>query len=303
MDKTRKYGIYGVAALVFAFLVYWSLFRADSFSVEVAPAARGPMTVTIDGEGKTRVLDKRTVTAPISGKMSQIKLLEGDNIPHDYPITAIDPNPPIQRAPDLYDDRPGIYAAKVYAPMSGKILRIFDKSERMVTAGTPLLELGNPNNIEFVVDVLSTEAVRIRPGMPVIINDPFLGEPLKGRVRLVESQAITKISALGVEEQRVNVVGDFLAKNLNLGDNYRVDLKVIVWDGKDVLAIPTSALFRNGEDWHVFVAEGGQARLRTIKVGQQNSEKAEVLEGLAESDLVILHPPNQLTDGARVSRQ
>jgi len=301
MNKPKMRVIYVGAVVLGLLLLYWGVFRGSSVSVETAAAKRKPMVVTVDGEGKTRVRDKRTVTAPVSGKMSQIRLAEGDNIPHDYPITAIDPNPPVQRAPDVFDDRPSIYAAKVYAPISGKVLRIFDKSERMVTAGTPLLELGDPDNIEFVVDILSTEAVRIRPGMAVIIDDPARGEPLKARVKLVESQAITKVSALGVEEQRVNVVGDFLSTNLNLGDNFRIDLKIVVWSTENVLAIPASALFREGDAWSVFVVDGGKARRRSIEVGQQNDEEAEVKNGVAEGETVVLHPPNQLADGASVN--
>ena len=122
-------------------------------------------------------------------------------------------------------------------------------------------------------------------------------------MRLVESQAMTKVSALGVEEQRVNVVGDLLTKGLRFGDNFRIDLRIVVWEAGDVLMIPASAIFRNGEEWGVFVVTGGKARLRAVKIGHLSTEYAEVLGGVDEGESVILHPPNQLTDGKRVSVQ
>ncbi len=303
MDTKKRNAIYiGLAALGVVIIV-WFIFRETPVSVEAAASKRGPMTVTIDGEGKTRVRQKHIVTAPIAGKMSRIHLAEGDTIPHDYEITTIDPNPPLQRAPDVYDDRPSIYGAKVFAPAAGKVLRIYVKSGGMVAAGAPLIEIGDPTNIEIVLDVLSTDAPLIPPGARIIIDDQNAAEPIKARVRLVESQAMTKVSALGVEEQRVNVVGDLLTKGLRFGDNFRVDLRIVVWEAGDVLMIPASAIFRNGEEWGVFVVTGGKARLRAVKIGHLSTEYAEVLGGVDEGESVILHPPNQLTDGKRVSVQ
>ena len=154
MDTKKKRMIYVGTAVLVSVLTLWFFLRETPVAVETAVTKRGPMLVTVDGEGKTRVRNKTTVTAPISGKMSRIRLTEGDNIPHDYPIAEIDPNPPIQRATDPNDERPNIYAAKVFAPIAGKVLRIFDKSERFVAAGAPLLEIGDPNDLEIVVDIL-----------------------------------------------------------------------------------------------------------------------------------------------------
>lgn len=303
MDTKKKKAIYIGAAGLAAVLVLWYSLRETPVSVETAISKRGPMLVTIDGEGKTRVREKHIVTAPVAGKMSRVRLAEGDMIPHDYEITVIDPNPPLQRSPDSYDDRPSIYGAKVYAPAAGKVLRIYEKSGRMVAAGTPIVEIGDPDNIEIVVDVLSTEALLIPPGARMIIDNPNTAEPIKARVRLIESQAITKVSALGVEEQRVNVVGDLQTKGLRFGDNFRVDLRIVIWEASEVLMIPASSIFRSGEDWNVFVVVSGKARLRAVKIGHLSSEFAEVLDGIEEGERVVLHPPNQLTDGGSVSIQ
>ena len=303
MDTKKKNAIYIGTAVLATALILWFFLRETPISVETAVSKRGAMVVTIDGEGKTRVREKHIVTAPIAGKMSRIRLAEGDTIPHDYEITVIDPNPPLQRSPDSYDDRPSIYGAKVYAPAAGKVLRIYEKSGGMVAAGAPLVEIGDPENIEIVVDVLSTEALMIPPGARMIIDNQNTAEPIKARVRLIESQAITKVSALGVEEQRVNVVGDLLTKGLRFGDNFRVDLRIVIWEASDVLMIPASAIFRNGEEWNVFVVVSGKARRREVKIGHLSAEFAEVLGGVEDGERVVLHPPNQLVDGGSVSIQ
>ncbi|MEQ1923088.1 MAG: HlyD family efflux transporter periplasmic adaptor subunit [Pyrinomonadaceae bacterium] len=299
----KKIIIFAAAAVVTTPLLYWGLFRGTAVNVDTAPVKRGSMTVTVDGEGKTRARVKTTITAPIAGKMSRIRLLEGDNIPHDYPITEIDPDPPVQRFPDRFDDRPNLRAAKVFSPTAGRILRIFQKSEGFVAAGTPLVEVGDPDNIEIVVDILSTEAIKIPPGAPIKITGQGFPEPVNARVQLIEPQAITKVSALGVEEQRVNVVGVFLSKPPRFGDNFRIDVSIEVWETDDALTVPSSAIFRRGDDWCVFVVESSRARQRTITIGQQNAQDAQVLGGLVEGETVILHPPNQLSDGLRVDIQ
>lgn len=303
INVSKKQAIYIAAALLVILLLAWALLRETPISVETAVSRRGRMTVTIDGEGKTRARTKTTVTAPVSGKMSRIRLLEGDNIPHDYPITEIDPNPPLRRFPDKSDDLPNPYAARVFAPVAGRVLRVFQKAEGFVSAGTPLIEIGDPDNIEIVVDILSTEAVKIPPGAQIELAGQNGPEPIKARVRLIEPQAITKISALGVEEQRVNVIGDFLSKAPKFGDNFRIDVRILVWDADGVLIIPSRALFRIGDDWSVFVVESGRARLKTVTAGQQNSSETQILSGIGEGEIVILHPPNSLTDGASVDKR
>jgi HlyD family secretion protein len=269
-------------------------------AVETATASLGDMVVTIDGEGKTRFKDKITVTAPISGKLTRIRLREGDHIPKDYVLTYIDPTPPTPRPPSETEGGPNAHASKVYAPISGRLLRIIEKDDRFVQAGTPILELGNPDKAEVVVDILSTDAAQVTPGASAQIDIANYAEPTKGRVRAVEPQAFTKVSSLGVEEQRVNVIIDFFDRPLSFGDSFRVDARIIVWRAIDVLKVPSSALFRNGDAWNVFVVKRGRAVQRPIVAGHQSLTETEILDGLNDGDVVILHPPSSLEDGSSV---
>ncbi len=187
------------------------------------------------------------------------------------------------------------------APVDGRVLRVPEESERVVVAGTPLLELGDPEAIEIVVDVLSTDAVQVRAGAAMLIEDWGGAEPLRARVRRVEPSGFTKLSALGVEEQRVNVVGDFDGDRGGLGDAYRVEARIVVAEVAEALLVPSSALFRRQDAWHVFTVIGGRAALRAVEIGRVNAEQAEVRAGLAVGDVVVLHPSDQVTDGARVT--
>ncbi len=198
--------------------------------------------------------------------------------------------------------RPGEAAAvKLRSPVSGRVLRIRDRSERVVAAGAPLMVLGDPKALEIVIDVLSSEAVRIRPGMAVLLEGWGGDEPLRAQVRLIEPYAFTKVSALGVEEQRVNVIADFVDPPGPLGDAYRVEARVILWQADDVLKVPVSALFRHADDWAVFVIADGRARLRAVRLGRRATLQAEVSSGLQAGEPVIVHPPRDIGDGARVS--
>jgi hypothetical protein len=303
MKWNSKKWLIAIGAIVLLLLIYL-VFRQTPVTVEAGVVKRGEMLVTIDGEGKTRVREKYTVTAPVSGKMSRFRLKEGDSVFRDYVITTIDPSPPERPlAPSRTENFPDIYGVKVYAPASGRILRVIEKDERMVQAGTPILEIGNPENLEIVVDLLSSEATQIRPGSKMLIENWGGADTLHARVRMVEPQAFTKVSALGVEEQRVNVIADLLDKVVKLGDNYRLDMRIIAWQGDNALKAPSSAFFREGEKWKVFVVEGGRARQREIEVGYQNASESEILNGLSEGELVVLHPPNQLADGTPIEIQ
>ena len=187
------------------------------------------------------------------------------------------------------------------SPVSGQVLRLLQQSERVVTAGTPILQVGLPSRLEIVSDLLSTEAVKVKPGDPVLIDNWGGDGQLRAKVRTVESSGFTKISALGVEEQRVNVVMDFVDDPGRLGDGYRVEVRIIVWQANDVLVVPSSALFRRATGWSVFVVADGQARMRDVEIGHRNALRAEVLNGIAEGEKVILHPGNQVTEGSRVT--
>ena len=301
MNRNRIY-IAGAIAVVTLFLL-WMVFSPAAIRVETARVGRAELLDTIDAEGRTRVKNRFTVTAPVSGKLKRIGLREGDYILRNYPITEVDPNPPIPRAPSETGDRPNPYAAKIFSPTSGRVLRVLEKSERYLEVGTPLLEIGDPSSIEVVVDVLSTDAVRIRPGSWMLIENNDSGEPLHAQVRTIEPQAATKVSALGVEEKRVDVVADFLDQKPAFGDNFRLDVRIIVWKGDNVLSVPNSALFRSGESWNVFVVDAGRAYLRTVETGHRSRTDTQITRGLEEGETVILHPPALMSDGSRVSAE
>lgn len=197
-------------------------------------------------------------------------------------------------------------AVEVRAPADGVILRRLRESETVVPAGEPLLEIGDPNRLEIVSDLLSTDAVRVKPGARAMIDQWGGGRTLDAKVRLVEPSGFTKISALGVEEQRVNVILDFVDPArawAALGDGYRVEVRVVVAERADALQIPTSALFRQGERWAVYVIENGRARVRQVEIGLQTGIEAEVTKGLSQGERVIVHPGDTLTDGARVEER
>ena len=187
-------------------------------------------------------------------------------------------------------------------PARCRILRILEKSERVVPFGTPIIVLSNPQRIEIVVDLLSTDAVKVKPGAPVIIEN-WGGSPLRARERTVEPYAFTKVSALGIEEQRANVIVDFVDSPDGLGDGYRVDARIVIWESPSVLKVPASALFRVGQEWNAFVIENGRARILPVEVAHRNASEAEITRGLDEGAEVILHPANDLKDGARVIRR
>lgn len=188
----------------------------------------------------------------------------------------------------------------VSSPVDGRVLRLFEESERVVAAGTPLLEVGDPGDMEVMIDVLSTDAVRVEVGQTVWIEEWGGPDPLSGKVSRVEPAAFTRVSALGVDEQRVNVIVDLDETPPELGDGYRVTGRIVVWERTDVLKVPSSALFRIDEDWGVFVVEDGAAASRIVSVGQRNGIEAEILEGLAEGDQVVLHPGARISDGVGV---
>jgi HlyD family secretion protein len=193
-------------------------------------------------------------------------------------------------------------AVEVVAPVSGVILKRLRESESVVPAGEPLLEIGEPGRIEIVADFLSTDAVRIQPGAAVLIEGWGGGEPLKGRVRRIEPAGFMKVSALGVEEQRVNVLIDFENPSAatRLGDAFRVEVRVVVWQEENVVKAPVGSLFRRGNDWAAFVINGEQVHLVTTELGQRNEEDAQIIKGVSPGQTVVLHPPDTLTDGARV---
>ena len=192
------------------------------------------------------------------------------------------------------------------SPIDGQILRINEKSERVMAAGTPIMEIGQPELLEVVVDLLSQDAVKVRAGAKAYIENWGGDRPIIARVRLVEPSGFTKISALGVEEQRVNVILD-LANDADgwqgLHDAYRVEPNIVVWQSGDALQVPLSALFRHGNDRAVFIYDDGDARLQIVEIGQRNRDFGEVLTGLSPDDSVILHPSEDIADGSQVAKR
>ncbi|HZW08589.1 MAG TPA: HlyD family efflux transporter periplasmic adaptor subunit [Phycisphaerales bacterium] len=365
--------------------------------VEIALAERGPMRVTVDEDGNTRIKERYLISAPLAGRLARITLEEGDPVvAGETIVAAIDPTDPslldpraraeaearvraaeaaleqagaavvaadaalelaqseVQRVEQaasggaataielerartsesisLEEAREAQFGREVAefelqlaraalvrgggdageeeswrfeiaAPVNGRVLRVLQESAAVVGPGAPLVEIGDPADLELVVDVLSSDAVAIQPGAPASLEQWGGGAPLEGRVRLVEPAAFTKISALGVEEQRVNVIIDFVDppdQRAGLGDGYRIEARIVVWEHPSVLTIPTGALFRHADSWAAFAVDEGRAVRRDVRVGHRNGERAEVLGGLRESDPLVVYPSDRVRDGVRV---
>lgn len=384
------------AVLLAAGLVW--LFRPQPVPVDIVTAQRGPMRVTVDEEGETRVRDAFVVSAPVAGFKERIDLKVGDPVTANETVLAsIVPSSPeflnprsqmqaqatvkaaeaslklaqanVRRAQAEFDyaqselararrlarsgnisesaldsaqraletrqaaleesqaqigvreyelehARAALVApgetrpdpgqcgcVRVYSPIDGRVLRIPSESEGVVPAGAELAEIGNPADLEIVVDLLSSDAVKVSPGQPVVIDDWGGDQPLAGVVSRVEPYGFTKVSALGIEEQRVNVIVDIKSPHeewKNLGHGYRVEARIILWQSNDALSVPFAALFRRGEDWAVFKVENGLARTRVVKVGRQNGIRAQILDGLKQGDRIVLHPSGRVSEGTEV---
>ena len=193
----------------------------------------------------------------------------------------------------------------VTAPVTGRVLKVLRESEGAVQVGAPLIELGDPAALEIAVDVLTSDAVRIRPGAGVRI-DRWGGEALEGQVRRIEPSAFSRISALGVEEQRVNVLVALTSpreKWTALGDGYRVEVSIVVWEGASVDRVPASAVFRHGDGWALYRSDDGVARLTTVQLGERTPREVQVLKGVSPGDTVILHPSDHVVEGVKVKRR
>ena len=365
----------------------------DTMAVEVAASTRGPMRVTVDEDGETRVRDRYVVSAPVTGQLQRIELEPGDPVVKEETIVArllpaasplLDPRTrtelqaaipaaqaavnqaraerdraaasltqarstrdrteklakggaisaeALEAAETAFRDAEALLRAAdsavaraeselrlararvqspattervvaVLAPATGVVLRQLRESASVVPVGTPLLEIGDANALEVVADLLSTDAVSVKPGAAVSIERWGGGTAIEGRVRRVEPSAFMKVSALGVEEQRVNVVIDFAepgeAARL-LGDAYRVEVRIVVWEAADVLQVPVGALFRHGDDWAVFVVQDDRVRRQVVQLGHRTNTHAEIVAGLEAGQSVVMHPPDTLADGARVN--
>lgn len=392
MARLSRRHIVQIAALVVLTGATAVALRPRPVAVECGRVNRGPLVVTVDEEGRTRVRKMFAVAAPVTGRLQRITIEEGDDVARGAVVARLKPTPLDARAQSqafarieaareaergaiasveevrasleqarraharaeqlaaqglhtreaheeaetaeaalsrkleaathaaaasafavreaeaaltaAVPDSPGKEGpagiVAVRAPVAGRVIRVVEKSERVVLAGTPLLEVGDISKVEVVAELLTADAVRVKPGARVLIEDWGGAEPLQGRVRLVEPGAFTKVSALGVEEQRVNVVADLDRGAERLGHGYRVEARVVVHEASDVIKVPVSALFREGNGWAVFVVEDGRAQRVAVDIGPRNEEEAEVTSGLAAGALVILHPSDQVAAGVRV---
>ena len=194
---------------------------------------------------------------------------------------------------------------QVQSPVTGRVLKILQDSEAVVPAGTPLVAIGDPLDLEVIAELLSTDAVQIKPGLPVRI-DGWGGSPIQGRVTRVDPAGFLKVSALGIEEQRVRTTIDIVDPSevwSRLGHDYRVIVHVTIWNAESALTVPVGALFRQGEDWAVFAVKDGRARTTTVKIGHRNNRTAEVHAGLSEGDKIVLHPSDRVKDGVAIEQR
>ena len=392
VNLRRRLAVVTVIGLVILAVVYG--FMPKPVPVDIKKAVRGPLRVTIDEEGKTRVRDRFVVSSPVSGYMRRVELEVGDRVSKGQTIVSLEPArsgvlDPRSRAEaeaavsaaraalktaeensraaaadaeyagqklernrtlvekgyvarDLFDqsvseakrteaNRLSAKAAvqtahaqldkalatlryyegssdnrnvlEVRTPVTGSVLKIHHESEGSVSAGDPLIDIGDPSQLEVKVEVLSADAVNIRPGTRVLFERWGGDKPLTGKVTIVEPEAFTKVSSLGVEEQRVLVIADITSLPESwqrLGDEYRVEASFIVWEGDNVLQVPESALFRKGSGWAVFVMKDNKARLREVQVGHRNGLSAEITSGISENETVVVYPDESIKDGVSV---
>jgi HlyD family secretion protein len=392
LARSLRQGLLALALLGALVLAVLAL-RPRAVPVDVALVAHGPLVVSIEESGKTRVVDEYVVSAPVGGELSRLMLEEGDVVKEgDSLARIVSTTAPLldargraeadarlgaalsamgqadaqesrarvaseqaeselartatlaqsgsvgaqpleqarfdarMRAQELASAR---FASKVaaeqvrlaratlgkdgagasprrfvdvLAPVSGRVLRVLQKSAGVVAAGTPLVEVGDPEALEVVADLLTTDAVHVRPGTSASLEG-WGGEPLAGRVRKVEPSAFTRPSALGVDEQRVNVVialTDPREKWAALADGYRVEARLVLWRADDVVHAPVGAVFRHGDGWGAFVVHDTTVRLVPVVVGHRAQTEVEIVAGLAPGDAVVVHPGDRVKDGARV---
>jgi HlyD family secretion protein len=252
-----------------------------------------------------RALVDERVLAPreLEAAERQVQSLERARQSADFGVSTAQHQLELARA-SLSQSRGGRTAPiPLYSPVNGVVLRRLHESEAVVPTGQPLVEIGSLTDLEIVSDLLSAAAVRVKAAQPVLIEQWGGDGPLRGRVRRVEPSGFTKISALGVEEQRVNVVVDFdepREKWQSIGDGYRVELRVIVWQKDDVLKVPTSSLFRHDGKWAVYKVENGAAVRQLVEIGQRSGLEAEVLSGVDAGQRIIVYPSDSIADGVKV---
>jgi HlyD family secretion protein len=393
----RKLFIISIILIVVILLVYG--FLPGTQQIDLITVVRGPLRITIEEEGRTRLKERFTISAPTAGYMRRINDKVGDPVKNGQIVATLEPLPsqaldPRSRATaeaavssaeaslkavaerervtmadagyiekrlerlkalfakgsiskDQFDqidseaqkvralqrstaaevnvakselERAKITlqnftaikrngkqeAIQVVSPVDGVVYKIYHESEGAVNMGEPLMDVGNTGNLEVRVEVLSSDAVKIRQGTEVLFKRWGNDEPLTGRVQRVEPAGFTKVSSLGVEEQRVLVIVDITSppeKWRALGDGYRMEAHFIIWEGKNILQVPASAIFRLGSKWAVFVEEKGKARRRVVEIGQRNGLAAEILSGLKENEMVVVYPDDSINEGTKIRQR
>jgi len=391
MHWRRNIGIATAAIVIMVLIIYG--FKPAPVWVDVATVQRGPLSVTIEEEGKTRVIDRYVVSSPVAAYARRIDLKVGDSITQGQSLMQLEPLPSavldsrsraaakarIEAAKSTFEasreqaaaaqaeaelaqleyDRivnlckvqcaskgeedqaltklrssqaleqsaqfavdvahhqleaaqtalayagttNGEHQLTIASPINGSVLKVLRESEGVVGAGEALIEVGDPTQLEVEIDVLSSDAVKIAAGTKVLFERWGGNEALQGRVRTIEPVGFTKVSALGVEEQRVLVIADLSSPTeqwQRLGDGYRVEASFILWQQEDVLTIPASSLFRFKDGWAVFVVEGDTAKRVAVELGQRNGLTAQVLSGLNQGQQVVTHPSEAVDDGVEV---
>ena len=256
-------------------------------------------------EAEQRVVD--SAIAEVNAAREALSILRAEQKDPDYLLDVYDSRIASVEAElaKLTDDA---NRTNIKSPIDGYVLRVHQESAKYIEAGTQILELGNPQDLEIVVDLLSSDAVKVKPGATMLIEHWGGESTLEAKVRYIEPSAFTKVSALGVEEQRVNVIADFVESQVPLSDRYRVETRTVVWSGNDVLVIPLSALFRCdpgnnrilSNTWCTFVVESNKAQKRRVEVSQRSNFEAVIEAGLTAQETVILHPTEQITSGTAV---
>lgn len=240
--------------------------------------------------------DADTNEAALASAKAQVEMWEG--VRKSLAARLIDPTTPAAQVDS-------VCCVQIRSPVTGRVLKIIQESEAVVVAGAPLIEVGDPLDLDIVADLLSSDAVQIGAGSPVTI-DGWGGPPIHGRVTRVDPAGFLKVSALGIEEQRVHVTIDLTDPPESwskLGHDYRVVVHVTVWRSDNALTVPVGALFRSGDRWAVFVMREGRARTARVEIGHRNNRSAEILSGLTDGDRVVLHPSDRVTDGARIAQR
>ena len=392
MKITKKQVYLSLFALFIVLLLVWG-FLPSAIPVSVEEARVAPLEVTIEEEGKTRVTDRFTISAPVTGYVMRLEYEVGDSIRAGQELFWIQPVPDLigarqrevaeaqleaariremqareqlrlaseekrvadtelQRLQNLFEEGIGSrqvldnadlaakraatqlasaeFAVKVAvheiraaesglqafqsargeerisipAPVDGSLLKIHQKSEGTVQAGTPILEIGDPRSLELRIDLLSTDAVKLIKGTPVRIKRWGSEQVLQGLVKTIEPSGYTRISALGVEEQRVPVIVEITSPYMQwrvLGDGFRVVAEFIIWEGKEVLQVPSSSLFRTEDaQWALFIVEKGEAKLNRVEIGKQSGLYTQITNGLTSGQQVITHPDERIEEGVAV---